>query len=1318
MITNLILKRKSDKCNKKYNLHSTQKSIWITQKLNKESSLFNIGGYSRYSGSLNIDIFRETLEEIINEQDSLCMEFFEEDGIAFQKVSERVEYTISYCDDYKSKEEVLKYIEEDMKKVISLEDNQLFKIVLFKTAENEHYAFFKAHHIISDGYSISVLVNRIIDIYNNKLNKKEDTFRLQHSYVDLIEDEIKYKNSDKYKIDEKYWVDKLDVERHLAFENCKQNSGSLDESIKRVSTNLSRSEFEKISAFCKENKSSIFHYFVATLYMTNRMYNNESFVLGMPILNRTFKESNKIFGAFISVKPFFMEDSKCNNFRELLTMARDSILSSYKHLKYPLYDLSEKLENSGLLYNICFSYQQTRYPKNMADIEVETTYVNQGEQQEDLVVHIVENIDEAESDISIYMDYKENLFKEEVVKNIINRFSKLLSEVYKTPDKLISEYSIVTKDEENKILSTFNDTQVDFPQDKCIHEFFEEKVLEKPNNIAVRYNDVTLTYEELNSRANKLAVYLQKNGIKVNTLVGICMERSIEMVLSIIAIYKAGGAYVPIDPEYPDERLKYMVEDSQISIVLTQTKFINKFKNKNINIINLNTQWDLINKEKEEDRIKDVKPDNWAYMIYTSGSTGRPKGVINTHKALVNRIVWMQKELKMTEKDVVLQKTPFSFDVSVWEFVWPLMIGARIVMAEPGGHRDPEYLVDTIKKEKVTTIHFVPSMLRIFIDSERSKECTSLKRIVCSGEELKADLKDKCLGKLNADLYNLYGPTESAIDVSYWRCNDAPDMKVVPFGKPIDNVELYVLNKDLNILPVGVAGELYISGAGLAVGYYNKKELTDERFISNPYSRQGYKRMYKTGDLARWMDDGNIEYLGRVDFQVKINGLRIELGEIEYQIGLLDEINEAKVIAHTDKRGNKCLVAYYTRDAHTIEYTTKCLKNMLKDKLPAYMVPSIFVYMDKLPLSPNGKLDRKKLPELNEVIEERQCVKPETKEEEMLVNLFKETLEIDNIGTTDDFFDLGGTSLKAIQLVSKYKEITIQDLYKYPTVKDIIYYVHNVKKENTSCLVKLKDGKENRETLVCIPFGGGMPTIYNDLAASIKNDNLSVYAVSLAGHNYGMFEEDLKSVKEMAMIIVKDITKEIKGNIILYGHCVGCALTYEVAKQLAQRGIEVKHVFMAASFPFFLNTIKGKLSKKLIDYYYSNDERTLKFLKKLGGFKEDINNETIKYILKWFRHDGNEAMNYFEKLKNSKNKYKVNSMSVIVGTADPITKYFNKEVEHWSELAIDINIVKISKGRHYFVQENVDELSEIINSELERFESLFEKRHKDESIVG
>ncbi|MBN1567730.1 MAG: amino acid adenylation domain-containing protein, partial [Acidobacteria bacterium] len=595
-----------------------------------------------------------------------------------------------------------------------------------------------------------------------------------------------------------------------------------------------------------------------------------------------------------------------------------------------------------------------------------------------------------------------------------------------------------------------------------------------PDAVALVFEGRQLTYRELNSRANQLARYLKKQGAGPESIVGICMERSLEMVIALYAALKAGAAYVPIDPEYPADRIAFMLEDAQAPIILTQEPFREKLKSASAIVICLDTENAAIENESEQLPQSGVTAENAAYMIYTSGSTGKPKGVINTHRGIINRLLWMQDEYRLMSGDAVMQKTPFGFDVSVWEFFWPLIAGARLIIAKPQGHRDSRYLIDLIAEEQITTIHFVPSMLRIFLQDPDVQTCRSLKRVLCSGEALPADLQNAFFKRLPAvTLHNLYGPTEAAVDVTSWDCRPNFDEQIVPIGRPIANIRIYILDKTLQPVPVGVPGELHIGGIGVARGYHNRPELTAEKFIADPFSRDPGARLYKTGDLARYRADGNIEYLGRMDFQVKIRGFRIELEEIEATLGQHPGLGAVAVVAKEDMPGEKYLAAYLTPATKEAEIPAVTeLRSFLRQKLPGYMIPSVFITLSAMKLTSSGKVDRRALPEPDRLRPELQegYVAPRTPIEEALAAIWSEVLGVERIGIHNNFFELGGHSLMATRAVSYVRnvfktDLPLQRLFESPTIAGLAEYIRFALNEGRQAYTPALVAVSREETL-------------------------------------------------------------------------------------------------------------------------------------------------------------------------------------------------------------------------------------------------------------
>jgi amino acid adenylation domain-containing protein len=618
----------------------------------------------------------------------------------------------------------------------------------------------------------------------------------------------------------------------------------------------------------------------------------------------------------------------------------------------------------------------------------------------------------------------------------------LLEGAIVNPEWRLSQLPVLTADEQHRVLVDWNSTAVAYPNgDRCLHEIIEEQTARTPERVALLFERYQLSYRELNNRANQLAWHLRNLGVGPDVLVGILADRSLEMVVALLGVLKAGGAYVPIDPDYPPDRVAFMLEDAGAPVLLTQARFSGRLPRHEGKTLYLDSDWDQISREDTSNPPNATTADSLAYMIYTSGSTGRPKGAMNTHRGICNRLLWMQDQYGLTEADTILQKTPFSFDVSVWEFLWPLLVGARLVLARPGGHREAAYLVELINEQRVTVLHFVPSMLGIFLEEPGVEGCQSLRHVICSGQALPFNLQEQFFKLLPAQLHNLYGPTEAAVDVTHWTCQRDSERKLVPIGRPVANTQIYILDRNMQPVPIGVPGELYIGGVQVGRGYHNRAELTAERFLPDPFSRKPEARIYKTGDLCRWLPDGAIEYLARMDFQVKIRGQRIELGEIEAVLGAHEAVKQCVVVVREKTLGDQTLVAYFEPRADSAPDASD-LRNYLKKNLPDYMLPSAFVLMEKLPLTPNGKIDRKALPAPEgDAYAVRKYEAPQGEVETTLAGIWADVLKVERVGRHDHFFELGGHSLLAVKLIERMRRkglhADVRALFSTPTLAEL-----------------------------------------------------------------------------------------------------------------------------------------------------------------------------------------------------------------------------------------------------------------------------------------
>jgi len=1172
-----------------YELSSAQKRMYILHQIEKDSTGYNECQKILIEGNLDKVKLEEAFKEFIKRHEALRTGFEMIEGEPVQKIYHEVDFRIS---NIKAREDQIEEIAKNFIKAFDLSKPPLMRAKLIELESDKHILLLDIHHIVIDGTSFGILIKEILALYEEK---QLESLKVQ--YKDFANWQNKLFKSEKIKKQEEYWIEQykseipvLNIPTDYTRPPMQSFNGRKDYFT------VDKTVVSKLREQCDRTETTMFMMlFAAFNVLLSRYTGQEDIVVGTPVAGRTHADIKETVGVFVNSLPIRTYPIAETEFIEYVKKVKETILQSLDNQDYQYEHLVEKLSvprdaSRNPIFDVLFALQNMEMPEmKTKDLKLTQCKMDNGKSKLDMSIFATEKNDRIEFEL----EYCTDLYEEATIKRFEGHFLNILNDISDNPKKQISDIEIMSWEEKHEILYLFNDTQADYPKDKTIHQLFEEQVERTPDNVAIVFKDKQLTYKELNAKANQLARVLRDKGVKPDTIVGIMVERSFEMIIGIMGILKAGGAYLPIDPEYPKERIQYMLEDSQATILLTQKRFGEKaeFDGETIDVNN-----EKIYTIETDNLININKPNDLIYVIYTSGSTGKPKGVMIEHISVINRINWGQKNYPINENSTILQKTPYTFDVSVWELLWWTFAGAKVCMLNPGGEKNPEEIIDAIEKNHVTTIHFVPSMLSVFLyyleGKADIKRVSSLKQVFASGEALNLQQVtkfNKLLYETNGtELYNLYGPTEATVEVSYFECSPPKELKIIPIGKPIDNINLYILDKNSKLASIGISGELCIGGDGVARGYLNKPELTSEKFISNPHILGG--KLYKTGDLARWLPDGNIEYLGRIDFQVKIRGNRIELGEIENRLLQHGNVEDAVVIVKEDKSGNKYLCAYVVccKDVEESE-----LKNHLLEELPGYMVPAYFVKLREFPLTPSGKVNRKELEKINYSRNNKTLIrKSEGEIQQSLEKIYRKVLNIKEIGVNESFFELGGDSLQTIKLtleIYNYFDVELSyiEIYNLPTIEGLSKliseellngYRNDIDIGSTYML--LNDKRE--KNIFAFPPITGFGLAFNDMAKNINE--FSLYAFN--------YIEDKDKIDKYLKII-KNIQNE--GPYILLGFSAGADIVMDLASRLKE---EVIIILMDG---FFGKVDKNEIEEKLeyfIDYSinYANLDSNNKFL--------------------------------------------------------------------------------------------------------------------------
>ncbi|OYD97951.1 non-ribosomal peptide synthetase [Nostoc sp. 'Peltigera membranacea cyanobiont' 210A] len=1037
-------------------LSFAQQRLWFLDQLQPGSSAYNLSRAVQLKGQLNITGLEQSFNEIIRRHEALRTTFVSENGEPRQIINSEVSITLPVVNLQNLTPEH-REIETKRRAIIqaqrsfNLTSAPLLNVVLLQLAEQEYILLFTIHHIVADGWSAGIIIKELATFYESFCTGKScELASLPIQYVDFAVWQRTWLQKEVLASQMEYWKQQLSgdlpvLELLIAKPRPKQQTFA----GKKQTFVLSPALTNELKALSQKQGITLFMTLLAAFKTLLYRYSGQADILvGSPIANRNRSEIEGLIGFFVNTVVLRTKLEENSSFINLLKQVREITLGAYTHQDLPFELLVEELQLQRSLshtpvFQVMFALQNMPGDGlKLSGLNLEYLPIENDTARFDLSLSFTDNVEGLVGEL----EYNSDLFDADNIKSMLRHLTTLLTDIVKHPDKSISELSILTPAEQQQILREWNYTEADYPH-VCVHELFSAQVAKTPDAIAVIAGSQQLTYKELDEKANQLAHYLSSLGVGREVLVGICCDRSLPMIVALLAILKAGGAYIPLDPTFPQERLAYMLQDSQTSVLLTQQHLLPNLPPHHAQVICLDSNWESIAIQEIITSNSNIEPDNLMYTIYTSGSTGKPKGVQITHENVVNFLTAMQQELHLSHQDSLLSVTTLSFDIAVLEIFLPLTVGAKVILASREIATDGAQLLQQLNNSAATVMQATPATWRMLLDA--GWEGNSQLKILCGGEALPQSLARQLCQRCS-QIWNLYGPTETTIWSTIYQISDSE--KPISIGHPLANTQIYILDKYLQPLPVGISGEIYIGGVGLARGYFNQPELTKEKFITNRFNSKTL--LYKTGDLARYLPNGEIEYLGRIDSQVKLRGFRIELGEIEAVLEQHPAVHQCVVMVREDGSGNQRLVAYLVAEnADTDE-----LRQYLRQKLPEYMIPNAFMFLAEIPLTPNGKVNCRALPTPeNTHLETSNFVATRHPVEEVLAGIWTQVLGVNQVGIHENFFELGGHSLLATQIISRIAKtlgvnILLQSLFEFPTIAELAKNIQEASHQGVSAI--------------------------------------------------------------------------------------------------------------------------------------------------------------------------------------------------------------------------------------------------------------------------
>jgi amino acid adenylation domain-containing protein len=1012
---------------------AAQQRLWFLQQFSPQSTSYNMPLALRLKGPLDTQALKKSINAIWQRHEILRTSFPIIDGRPMQAIAAANELAIGELDltDYpraELEEQILRLALKEADEPFDLNTGPLFRFRLLRAREHDHVLLATLHHIIADGWSVGVFFAELTQLYAAyRENQPNPLPPLPRQYHDYAEEEQQWLTGSAAKEELAYW------RRQLAdLPDLLELPSDAPRAVPALATgcsstfHLRRGVADEVLGFCRRERCTPFMFLLAVFQVLLCRYTGKTDILvGSPVSNRKRTEYEALIGCFLNTLVFRGRLTHGLTLREFLRQTRQTAIDAYARQDFPFDRLVQEIRpdratNQAPIFQLLFVMQNASGPPP-AFLELETLPVDIPATT--AAYDLTLSVSITREGLHGLFRYRSDVFSPDTISRIAEHYRVLIRSAITNPDAMLSDLAMIAPQEAARLRRYSAGPPLPARDPQLAHEAFQENAARSASAIALVCDGVEITYDDLNRKANRLARRLQKLGVGRESLVGVLLERSVEAIASILAILKTGAAYLPLEPSLPRERLAYILEDAEVAHVVTAQTYHDLLPGSMAHIVHCDDE-EGFKSESSENLPTRTGRTGLAYLIYTSGSTGRPKGVMVEHDAVAARLADMQLRHKLSPSDRLLQRAPLGFDVSVWEILWPLSVGARLVLARPKHHADPTYLTEVICAQGVTVVCFVPSLLQLFLEHADIERCRTLRLVISGAETLTPDLVQRFFQRFSCPLFNYYGPTEACLHVTCWQCR-ADDLRPsVPIGRPIAGTLVRVLDADRQPVAIGIPGELYLGGVGLARGYWHRPDLTDQRFRSLPSGTEGSARLYCSGDLGRVLSDGAIEFLGRVDQQVKIRGYRIELGEVESALLAFGPVARAVVDVRSDLPGGKQLVAYLVPQSQQAIRVAD-LRDFLRLKLPEYMIPSRFVQLAEFPQTSSGKIDRGRLPRppVGQATETVTSVTPGSDNEKLLCDIFAGLLGLDKVDPRDNFFDLGGDSLQAMKAILRIRDV-------------------------------------------------------------------------------------------------------------------------------------------------------------------------------------------------------------------------------------------------------------------------------------------------------